>query len=129
VISRCAIGVAAWRTSRRCGGGRAGGAQICGGRTRAGARAREVARVESHQGFEFDHAMGKLSESDFTEMGARTARPRAGLLRSSTPAPGYRDAIKLEIDSASGRRRWPDSRAGLVRPADEREPSDAGANL
>ena len=54
------------------------GPQIFGGRTRAALEREKTLVLRSIKDLEFDHAMGKVSEKDFAEMGARLRARAAG---------------------------------------------------
>ena len=77
-----AVGVAAWRMfSPLAGIDEPAGPQIFGGRTRAALEREKALVLRSIKELEFDHAMGKVSEKDFAEMGARLRARAAGLMR------------------------------------------------
>ena len=79
------------------------GPQIFGGRTRAALEREKSLVLRSIKDLEFDHAMGKLSDNDFAEMGARLRGRAAGLLRQLDAGSGYREAIQMEIDKRLGK--------------------------
>ena len=62
--------------------------------------------LRSIKDLEFDHAMGKVSDKDFAEMGARFALVRAGLIVQLDAGTSYRQAIEAEIqrDRSRGER-------------------------
>jgi hypothetical protein len=68
-----------------------------GGRTRAGLEREKALVLRSIKELEFDRAMGKLSEKDFVEMGARLRRRAAGIMQQLDAGAGYRDEIEKEI--------------------------------
>ena len=135
IFGAAAVGVAAWRMfSPLAGIDEPAGPQIFGGRTRAALEREKALVLRSIKDLEFDHAMGKVSDKDFAEMGARLRARAAGLIRQLDSGTNYRQAIQAEIDKRQAettRRRlvgadhgppscWPATRhrrAGLVRPA------------
>jgi ribosomal protein L40E len=58
--------------------------------------------LRSIKDLEFDHAMGKVSDKDFSEMGARLRGRAAGLLRQLDAGTSYRQAIEAEIEKRVG---------------------------
>jgi hypothetical protein len=104
VFGAAAIGTAAWRMfSPLTGEDRPVGPQVFGGRTRAALAREKTLVLRSIKDLEFDHAMGKVSDKDFAEMGARLRGRAAGLLRQLDAGSGYREAIQMEIDRRIGR--------------------------
>jgi hypothetical protein len=79
------------------------GSQILGGRTRAALEREKALVLRSIKDLEFDRAMGKLSEKDFTEMGSRLRARAAGLIRQLDAGTGYRDQIEREIERRVGK--------------------------
>jgi hypothetical protein len=105
IFGAAAIGVAAWRTfSPLAGIEEATGPQVFGGRTRAALEREKTLVLRSIKDLEFDHAMGKVSDADFAEMGARLRARAAGLMRQLDAGGGYRQAIRTEIEKRVGRR-------------------------
>jgi hypothetical protein len=122
IFGAAAVGTAAWRMfSPLTGEDGPVGPQVFGGRTRAALWREKTLVLRAIKDLEFDHAMGKLSEKDFTEIGARLRGRAAGLLRQLDAGTGYREAIQLEIDKRVGK----SSKA--ARPAEK--PSDAARTL
>jgi hypothetical protein len=74
---------------------------------------------------EFDRAMGKVSEQDFTEMSTRLRARAARLLVQLDSAGGYRDLIEQEIEKRIARAGGPapESAAGPGGPAPAAEPA------
>ena len=104
IFGAAAIGVAAWRMfSPLTGEDGPAGPQVFGGRTRAALEREKTLVLRSIKDLEFDHAMGKVSNKDFAEMGARLRGRAAGLLRQLDAGSGYREAIQLEIDKRLGK--------------------------
>ena len=58
--------------------------------------------LRSIKDLEFDHAMGKVSDKDFSEMGARLRSRAAGLIRQLDAGTNYRQAIEAEIEKRVG---------------------------
>ena len=105
IFGAAAIGVAAWRMfSPLAGDDAPAGPQIFGGRTRAALEREKSLVLRSIKDLEFDHAMGKVSDKDFAEMGARLRGRAAGLLRQLDAGSGYREAIQMELDKRIGKR-------------------------
>ena len=104
IFGAAAIGTAAWRMfSPLAGADAPAGPQIFGGRTRAALERGKTLTLRSIKDLEFDHAMGKVSDNDFAEMGARLRGRAAGLLRQLDAGSGYREAIQLELDKRLGK--------------------------
>jgi hypothetical protein len=105
IFGAAAVGVAAWRMfSPLAGEDAPAGPQIFGGRTRAALEREKSLVLRSIKDLEFDHAMGKVSDKDFAEMGARLRGRAAGLLRQLDAGSGYREAIQMELDKRIGKR-------------------------
>jgi hypothetical protein len=97
------VGVAALRTVLPLAGKFSPqSAQILGGRTRAALEREKTLVLRSIKDLEFDRAMGKVSEKDFTEMGARLRARAAGLMRQLDAGAGYREQIEKEIEKRIG---------------------------
>ena len=104
IFGAAAVGVAAWRMfSPLAGEDAPAGPQIFGGRTRAALEREKSLVLRSIKDLEFDYAMGKVSDKDFAEMGARLRGRAAGLLRQLDAGNGYREAIQLELDKRIGK--------------------------
>ena len=123
VFAAAGIGVAALRTLAPLTGAVApDGAQVIGGRTRAALEREKTLALRSIKELEFDHAMGKVSEKDFTEMSGRLRARAARILRQLDAGSGYREEIEREIarrvgGSAASARIGPDrSSAARLRP-------------
>ena len=103
IFGAAAVGVAAWRMfSPLAGIDEPAGPQIFGGRTRAALEREKALVLRSLKDLEFDHAMGKISDKDFAEMGARLRARAAGLIRQLDSGTNYRQAIQAEIDKRVG---------------------------
>jgi hypothetical protein len=99
VFAAAAVGIAALRTvmpltSRAA----ADKMQVLGGRTRAVLERDKALVLRSIKELEFDRAMGKVSEKDFSEMSGRLRARAARLLRQLDAGAGYREQIEREIE-------------------------------
>ena len=104
IFGAAAVGVAAWRMCSPLAGEDApAGPQIFGGRTRAALEREKSLVLRSIKDLEFDRAMGKVSEKDFAEMGARLRVRAAGLMRQLDAGAGYREQIEKEIEKRIGK--------------------------
>jgi hypothetical protein len=104
VFGAAAVGAAAWRMfSPLSGIDEPAGPQMFGGRTRAALEREKALVLRSIKDLEFDHAMGKVSDKDFAEMGARLRARAAGLMRQLDAGMTYRQAIQAEIEKRIGR--------------------------
>jgi hypothetical protein len=104
VFAAAAVGIAALRTVMPLTSkARQSGSQMLGGRTRAVLERDKALVLRSIKELEFDRAMGKVSEKDFTEMSGRL-RTRAGrLMRQLDAGSGYREQIDREIEKRLGK--------------------------
>ena len=103
IFTAAALGVAAWRTlSPFAGTQEASGLQVLGGRTRAGLEREKMLVLRSIKDLEFDRAMGKVSEKDFSEMSTRLRARATRLLRQLDAGAGYREQIEKEIKKRVG---------------------------
>jgi ribosomal protein L40E len=103
IFGAAAVGIAAWRTfSPLAGANEPAGPQIFGGRTRAALEREKTLVLRSIKDLEFDHAMGKVSDKDFSEMGTRLRGRAAGLIRQLDAGTSYRQAIEAEIEKRVG---------------------------
>jgi hypothetical protein len=103
IFAAAVVGLAAWRTfvplTRDAD---TTGPQILGGRTRAALEREKTLVLRSIKELEFDRAMGKVSEKDFSDMSARLRMRAAGLIRQLDAGVGYRDQIEQEIARRAG---------------------------
>ncbi len=105
IFGAAAVGATAWRMfSPLTGLDEPAGPQIFGGRTRAALEREKSLVLRSIKDLEFDHAMGKVSDKDYSEMGARLRARAAGLIRQLDSGTNYRQAIQAEIDKRIGPR-------------------------
>jgi len=103
IFGAAGVGIAAWRTfSPLAGANEPAGPQIFGGRTRAALEREKTLVLRSIKDLEFDHAMGKVSDKDFADMGARLRARAAGLIRQLDAGTSYRQAIEAEIEKRVG---------------------------
>jgi hypothetical protein len=103
IFGATGVGIAAWRTfSPLAGANEPAGPQIFGGRTRAALEREKTLVLRSIKDLEFDHAMGKVSDKDFSEMSARLRGRAAGLIRQLDAGTSYRQAIEAEIEKRVG---------------------------
>jgi len=104
IFAAALVGFAAWRTLAPLAGGEEVAApQVLGGRTRVALEREKTLVLRSIKDLEFDHAMRKISDKDFTEMTARLRVRAAGLLRQLDADVGYREQIEKEIEKRVGR--------------------------
>ncbi len=101
-------GYTAWRTVAPLTGEEAESTPTSvGGRTRAVLEREKLLTLRAIKDLEFDRAMKKVSEQDFTEMSGRLRIRAAGLIRQLDSTVSYRD----EIDRELARRQGPVSEA------------------
>jgi hypothetical protein len=103
VFAAAAVGIAALRmvmplTSKA----KPDSTQVLGGRTRAVLERDKALVLRSIKELEFDRAMGKVSEKDFTEMSGRLRVRAARLMRQLDAGAGYRQQIEREIEKRLG---------------------------
>ena len=100
IFTAAAVGIAAWRTfSPISADDEPTGSAILGGRTRAALEREKALALRSIKELEFDRAMGKVSEKDFSEMSARLRARAAGLISQLDAGEGYRDEIDKAVAS------------------------------
>ena len=104
VFAAAAVGIAALRmvmplTSKAT----PDSTQVLGGRTRAVLERDKALVLRSIKELEFDRAMGKVSEKDFTEMSGRLRARAARLMRQLDAGAGYREQIDREIEKRLGK--------------------------
>jgi hypothetical protein len=104
VFAAAAVGIAALRTvmplTSKASPDKT---QVLGGRTRAALEREKTLVLRSIKELEFDRAMGKVSEKDFTEMSGRLRARAARLLRQLDAGAGYREQIEREIERRIGK--------------------------
>jgi hypothetical protein len=103
IFAAAAVGIAALRTflplTQRSS---VAGPRMLGGRTRAALEREKTLLLRSIKELEFDRAMGKVSEKDFTEMSGRLRARAARLMRQLDAGAGYRSEIEREIAKRIG---------------------------
>jgi hypothetical protein len=98
IFAAAIVGYAAWRTFAPFGSADEPTApQMLGGRTRAALEREKTLVLRAIKDLEFDRAMGKISEKDFTEMSTRLRARAAGLIRQLDAGASYREEIEKEI--------------------------------
>src|SRR5262245_35273659 len=103
IFGAAGVGIAAWRMfSPLAGANEPAGPQIFGGRTRAALEREKTLVLRSIKDLEFDHAMRKVSEKDFSDMSSRLRGRAAGLIRQLDSGTSYRQAIEAEIEKRVG---------------------------
>lgn len=77
--------------------------QVVGGRTRAALEREKALALRAIKELEFDRAMGKVSEKDFTEMSGRLRARAARIIRQLDAGSTYRQQIEKELEKRVGR--------------------------
>jgi ribosomal protein L40E len=104
VFAAAAVGFAALRAIGPLAGLiRTGDAPPAGSRTRAALEREKALALHAIKELEFDRAMGKVSEKDFTEMSGRLRARAARMIRQLDANGSYRDRIEKEIEKRIGR--------------------------
>ena len=105
VFAAAAVGFAALRAFGPLAGvfRIAGQIPLAGGRTRAALEREKALALRAIKELEFDRAMGKVSEKDFTEMSGRLRARAARLIRQLDASGTYREQIEKEIEKRVGR--------------------------
>ena len=96
VFAAAAVGAAALRTLAPFIRGHER-VPIVAGRARAAVEREKTLALRAIKELEFDHAMGKVSEQDFAEMGLRLRTRAAGLLRQLDAGASYSAQIEQEL--------------------------------
>ncbi|MGE0041888.1 MAG: zinc ribbon domain-containing protein [Vicinamibacterales bacterium] len=103
VVAASFVGLAAYRTFvPLVGEETAETGVVLQGRTRAALEREKTLVLRSIKELEFDHAMGKVADPDFEEMGARLRARAVGLMRQLDAGSGYRATIERELESRLG---------------------------
>ncbi len=103
IFGAAAVGLAAWRTFAPLSGKyEQTSVTVLGGRTRAALEREKALALRSLKELEFDKAMGKVSEKDFSEMSARLRSRAVRLMGQLDAGTGYREAIAKEIERRVG---------------------------
>ena len=104
VFSAAAVGFAALRAIGPLAGLMGhDDAPPAGSRTRAALEREKALALRAIKELEFDRAMGKVSEKDFTEMGGRLRARAARIIRQLDATGSYRSQIESEIERRIGR--------------------------
>jgi hypothetical protein len=124
IFGAAAVGAAAWRMFAPLSTiDEPAGPQIFGGRTRAALEREKNLVLRSIKDLEFDHAMGKVSDKDFSEMSARLRTRAAGLLRQLDSGTSYRQAIDAEIEKRVGKKDVARTPSGSPTQPDQARPA------
>jgi hypothetical protein len=83
-------------------------------RARAALEREKMLALRAIKELEFDRAMGKVSEEDFSEMSARLRSRATRLMRQLDAGAGYRDRIERDLAKRLGERAAPASAAPRV---------------
>jgi hypothetical protein len=98
------VGLGALRTLRPLLSAESYEPEMVGSRTRAALEREKNLLLRSIKELEFDHAMGKVSDSDFEEMTARLRSRAVRLIKQlDSTESGYRELIERELASRLGR--------------------------
>jgi hypothetical protein len=105
VFAAAAVGFAALRAFGPLAGVFRHGSHtpLTSGRTRAAIEREKNLALRAIKELEFDRAMGKVSEKDFTEMSGRLRARAARLIRQLDASGTYRERIEQEIEQRIGR--------------------------
>jgi hypothetical protein len=76
--------------------------RVLGGRTRAALEREKALTLRSIKELEFDRAMGKVSDVDFSEMAGRLRSKAAGLIQRLDAGSTYREQIDHELARRRG---------------------------
>ena len=96
------VGLAALRTVRPLVTDEEDRTSMVGERTRAALEREKMLALRAIKEFEFDRAMGKISEEDFRDMTGRLRSRAARLMRQLDAGAGYRDQIERELAKRLG---------------------------
>jgi hypothetical protein len=99
---------------------------MIGERTRVALEREKLLTLRSIKELEFDRAMGRLSDEDFTEMAGRLRLRAAGLMRQLDSGSTYRDQIEKDLAKRLGRES--DARPKGSRSADQADERRASAS-
>jgi hypothetical protein len=97
IFAAAAVGAAALRTLLPFIGRERLDMPIVGGRARAAIEREKTLALRAIKDLEFDHAMGKVSDQDFAEMGGRLRARAAGLMRQLDSGASYSAQIEREL--------------------------------
>jgi hypothetical protein len=98
IFTAAVVGVAAWRTlAPFTRSDHRATSPALGGRTRAALEREKTLTLRALKDLEFDRAMGKISEADFSEMTGRLRARAARLIGQLDAEGGYREQIERDI--------------------------------
>ena len=100
---------------------------MIGERTRAALDREKLLTLRSIKELEFDRAMGRLSEDDFTDMAGRLRLRAAGLIKQLDSGGGYREQIEKDLAKRLGPEDDGDARLKASRSIDNRAVSERTA--
>ena len=130
IFAAALVGAAALRTFGPLFGlVRENAGQVLGGRTRAALEREKTLVLRSIKELEFDRAMGKVSEKDFTDMSARLRARAARILRQLDAAGGYREQIEKEIERRIGPAKSAKAQPRTIACVSCQTPNDADAKF
>jgi hypothetical protein len=112
------VGVAALRTLRPLVTSEDDRTPMVGHRTRLALEREKALVLRSIKELEFDRAMGKLSDGDWSEMSGRLRARAMGLMRQLDAGAGYREQIERDLDARLNARTTPDRGTGDRATAD-----------
>ena len=98
------VGIAALRTLRPLVSADEDRVAMIGQRTRAALEREKHLTLRAIKDLEFDRAMGKLADADFTEMSGRLRARAARIIRQLDAGAGYRDQIERDVAARMGER-------------------------
>lgn len=96
------VGIAALRMLRPLVSPQIERTSMVGQRTRVALEREKILSLRAIKELEFDRAMGKLSDADWTEMSGRLRARAARLMRQLDASAGYRDQIERELAKRLG---------------------------
>lgn len=96
------VGMAALRTIRPLVTDHEDRSAVVGERTRAALEQEKANTLRTIKELEFDRAMGKMSEEDFTEMSVRLRSRAARLIKQLDAGSGYRPRIEQDLAKRLG---------------------------
>lgn len=96
------VGMAALRTIRPLVTEQDDRSAVIGERTRAALEQEKANTLRTIKELEFDRAMGKMSEEDFTEMSVRLRSRAARLIKQLDAGTGYRSRIEQDLAKRLG---------------------------
>jgi pyruvate/2-oxoacid:ferredoxin oxidoreductase beta subunit len=102
MAATCLVGLAVVRAIRPLVSDQDDRTTMVGQRTRAALEREKLLALRAIKELEFDHAMGKLSESDWQEMSGRLRARAARLMRQLDAGAGYREKIEQEVSKRLG---------------------------